>query len=1045
VKCWGNNSHGQLGNSLTSNSNVPVDVSGFVTGASAISAGHQHSCAVVSGGARCWGRNDFGQLGNNSQVGATTPVNVTNLASGVSAISAGAEFSCAVTQSGSAQCWGRNNLGQLGDSTNSQRLIPTQVTGLASGVTMVNAGSYHGCALSSSGAARCWGYNAQGQVGNGGASNFTLPTATPALVSNLASTVGAVSAGYTHSCALMLDGGVKCWGLASYGQLGDGTGGHKPVTTTVLGLSSGVAAVEGGYEFSCSLSSSGRVQCWGNNGQGQLGNGNTTSSTSPGDVSGLGSGVASLSAGMGTGGHACVVTSGGGAKCWGSGSLGRLGNGSSADRLAPTDVTNLTSGVSAISAGGFHTCALTTGGGMKCWGYNFYGAVGDGGAGAPATPVDVVGLASGVTAITTGYYHSCALTSTGGVKCWGWNANGQLGNGNTTDSNVPVDVSTLATGVIAVSAGQSFTCALLSGGVVKCWGENSSGQLGTASGPDVLVPTTVPGLPNDIVAINASNFHACALTSTGGMKCWGANSEGQLGDGSTENRVGPVDVAGLAQGVSRIDAGGDHTCARTALGEAKCWGRDTAGQLGDAGRNYLIPGDVMIDALGSAAASDGDEPSYAVTSDASGRFLVFESQARTLGTAPDANEAPDIFRRDLLTNEVVRISVDDSENEITAASIEPSVAADGQRIVFVTEDAAIAKVRNESKAARERRLKATTHGVYLRNMINGATFRMSLNIPAMPGGVGTTPVLSPSGNALVYTGQVGDPAMGQPGPQVMHVPISYLPNGDPLLGTARCVSCKVVDATGRDTSINASGASRNAVVSADGQWVAFETGAKNFLAAAPSLCPSAGAEIMLRNLITGATQRVSTPPIAGNCGLAGAGSSKPSMDWDGRKIVYESDQPLTTSDRNNRPDVFLFELGQGISRISEALDSAYDGNGDSVQGTISGDGRVIAFRSAAKNLEPREPDNNETEDIYIRRLDQALMRRVSRNKRGDQADLTSRHPTMNYNGTKVAFDTDATNLGLEGATNELLDRNGVGDVYQTNNPTTAEVVFRSGF
>jgi Tol biopolymer transport system component len=203
---------------------------------------------------------------------------------------------------------------------------------------------------------------------------------------------------------------------------------------------------------------------------------------------------------------------------------------------------------------------------------------------------------------------------------------------------------------------------------------------------------------------------------------------------------------------------------------------------------------------------------------------------------------------------------------------------------------------------------------------------------------------------------------------------------------------------------------------------------------------------MLRNLVTGVMQRVSPPPTVTNCGPPDAGSHKPSLDWSGRKVVYESDQALTPEDRDASSDVFLFDGGQGRTmRVSQSLGTNLDGNGDSAQPAISGDGNVVSFRSAARNLESREPDNNETEDIYVRRLDQPLLRRISRNRRGDQANQTSRSPALNYNGTQVAFDTDATNLGLGTGDNQLLDTNAAGDVYQSNNPTTAEVVFRAGF
>lgn len=376
---------------------------------------------------------------------------------------------------------------------------------------------------------------------------LALGSTTPAVAAPAPPTV---AAGTSHSCARLSGGGLKCWGDNGFGQLGDGTTVQHLTPVSVSGLSSGVAGVVAGDAHTCALTSAGGAKCWGDNSFGQLGNGTTTQLTTPGNVSGLASGVANIAAGAD---HSCAITTAGAVRCWGYNGDGELGNGTTTDNPTPGTVSGLTSGVAAVAAGAYHTCAATTAGAAKCWGYNAYGELGNGTTTASLTPASVSGLSSGVAALAAGSYHTCALTA-GAVKCWGFNGYGELGDGTTTDRLSPVAVSGLTSGVAAISAGALYTCALTTSGAVKCWGYNNYGQLGDGSTSSRSTPTPVVGLSGGVVALAAGYDHTCALTSAGGAKCWGYNSDGELGNGTTAHSSIPVDVTGTSP---QTDTDGD--------------------------------------------------------------------------------------------------------------------------------------------------------------------------------------------------------------------------------------------------------------------------------------------------------------------------------------------------------------------------------------------------------------------------------------------------------------------------------------------------------
>jgi len=346
----------------------------------------------------------------------------------------------------------------------------------------------------------------------------------------------AIAAGRAHSCELLADGRVACWGFNSTGQLGDGTIINSSVPLAVKGISTAIA-IAAGFGHSCALLLGGAVKCWGDNGSGQLGDGTTTSSSIPASVNGISTAIG-ISAGYY---HTCALLVGGRIRCWGSNGSGQLGDGTLINSSVPVSVTGITSATS-ISAGGGHSCALLAGGAINCWGFNRYGQLGDGTSINSSVPVSVTGITT-ATAIAAGDNNSCAVLGGGTVSCWGY------GYSLLDDVGVVVVVFVVVVGVttaLAITAGFHHSCALIAGGTVKCWGSNIYGQLGdgttTNSNPRVLV---VVSAINTAIGIAAGYHHTCAVPAVGQVKCWGENDYGQLGNGTIINSSVPVSVISL--------------------------------------------------------------------------------------------------------------------------------------------------------------------------------------------------------------------------------------------------------------------------------------------------------------------------------------------------------------------------------------------------------------------------------------------------------------------------------------------------------------------
>ncbi|HOT91029.1 MAG TPA: hypothetical protein PLJ78_02965 [Anaerolineae bacterium] len=571
VRCWGYNAYGQLGTNDLADRPVPVQVSGLVSGTKMIAVGSFHSCALLdTGGVKCWGSNRQGELGTGTYDGSPTPVAVSGLASGVKGIAAGYNHTCAIMATGSVKCWGSNGNGQLGaGAIGGTSNVPVDVIGLDN-VTAIAGGGAHTCALLGDGRVKCWGYNYYGSLGNGNTTDQNTPTDVVGL-----SDVKQIEAGYLHTCALLNTGTVKCWG--SFANLWVNT------PTDMAGLTNITAIAASGTHL-CALNSAGGVLCMGGNGTGQIGDGTTIDRNAPVAVSGI-AGATSIAAG---GYHNCAVLTDG-VRCWGSDARGQLGMGNTSYAWSPLDdITGVN--YAAFATGALHVCGITTTGAAKCWGQDYSGELGIGSTtwGVMVnSPQDVVGLSSGVQAIAAGLQYTCAIVN-GAAKCWGNNDYGQLGNGTTTDANTPVNVSGLSSGVTAIAVvdraqGDEHSCAVVNG-AAKCWGYNYAGALGNGQKGDatpVTTPVDVVGLSANVTDIAAGADHSCAIVG-GSVKCWGFSYYGQLGNGTSgtyDIYPSPVNVIGLPAGATKIVAGNNFNCA-IVNGGVWCWGDNEQGQLG---------------------------------------------------------------------------------------------------------------------------------------------------------------------------------------------------------------------------------------------------------------------------------------------------------------------------------------------------------------------------------------------------------------------------------------------------------------------------------
>lgn len=406
-------------------------------------------------------------------------------------------------------------------------------------------------------------------------------TSNSATTSSLGGLSNSTSIGSTSTSTGTTTGtGTTGTGSTGTGTPGTGTGTGSTVTSTALTVTTpwSNARLAEGDSHSCLLDTSGGVWCWGYNNSGQIGNGTMTTAKYVTRAATLTTGAQMIAAG---GYHTCALDSTRSVWCWGANESGQLGNGTMTMSETPVRVSILGSGVQSLALGFQHSCAVDASGVMWCWGNNAYGQLGNGTTSNSDVPVPTMTeFAGGAQSISMGYHHSCATNGIGALYCWGYNNSGRLGDGTVTDRHVPTLVSNMASGIQAVSAGYVHTCAVDASGVFWCWGDNTYGELGDSSfGTGSLYPQAVKTLSIGVQTIALGGYHTCVSDGTH-VNCWGDDKYGQAGSATYTNQFAPIAVAGLSAPIRGLASGGFHTCVLDSVG-MQCWGYNGYDELGD--------------------------------------------------------------------------------------------------------------------------------------------------------------------------------------------------------------------------------------------------------------------------------------------------------------------------------------------------------------------------------------------------------------------------------------------------------------------------------
>jgi len=439
-------------------------------------------------------------------------------------------------------------------------LLTTSHAEALKGITKIVSGSGHSCVLLADQTVQCWGGNEQGQLGDGGSDNQPLPVP----VAGLGSVID-VSAGGIHTCAVLADGSARCWGYGYQRQLGNPAyTGPARTPVPVIGLTN-ATGLSAAYSQTCALRGDGSVWCWGT--AGFVGNSVAT------PIEGVTSAIA-VAAGVD---HGCALTTAGNVMCWGGNRSGQLGDGTTNTRTVAALVPGINDAI-AVGAGDQTSCALRRNGTVYCWGSGSQGQLGF--VGADSTSPIAVPSINDASALAVGFAHACVLRSGGKATCWGASGSGATGVLQVVPTP-PTEVAGISGATaIAASGGQSSpgrTCVVRADSSAACWGQGPLGNGVLQTDSPVRLP--VAGA-TDAQSIAAGNRHTCIVQSTGRVLCWGENTWGQLGDGSTVNRALPTAVVGLPA-MTAVAPADTHSCGLAVDASVWCWGDNGRKQLGN--------------------------------------------------------------------------------------------------------------------------------------------------------------------------------------------------------------------------------------------------------------------------------------------------------------------------------------------------------------------------------------------------------------------------------------------------------------------------------